>query len=689
MSADIDYKSEDFIILKIIKEGKFGFIAKVKSKINSQIYAMKMIDLSSPGMMGEKPSQEEQILGIYLDNKKKINLKKYYENEFKLIKEMNHENVYKCLSSFKEGDKIYIITEYMDNGNLLDLLYWHKENDIKIEEKKLLKIFFQCIKGLYYLHKNGIMHRSIKLNNIVMDSNDRIKIINLKYATKEKTSKTKIKVGLFTAPEILDGKEYDNKVDIYSLGVIFSSLACFRSKLPRDKNDFKYSDELFNIINNMKEEHPDKRDSIEKIYHKFKSIYNDAMDGCLKCFIHFFKDEELYNDLITLEPLLNDNFPCTKLIMYLAKIYKNNEPEEFQKEFNKASYQFEKKFYGEGFEINGLSPQNCTKIIFSILNKELYQNQKQNNTTESNKDSKTAEEKFNDFYEKNGNFFIDHFFVKFRTFYKCENCIEDYITYSYKGQTFLNLDQEKVEKEPQNIFKVDDKTIEISRKCKKCTDALKQISTKFNDLSNNLIIFFGSGYNTKKLENQLELGKEEIECFDEKEVYELISIITMNNDNGNYIYWNREIEQKKFKKNEGEKKSDGTYVYYEIKEIIKDRKIIGLYYKSKTNNRKKINNNNHVNKVINKSDNNEVKIDNFINNNKSNNCNNNGMNNDFNDNKDFNIINNMNKDNNSNQNNLNNVSGNVNNQNDEIEINDIDDNNKLTHSNVLSGYAMI
>ena len=69
---------------------------------------MKMIDLSSPGMMGEKPSQEEQILGIYLDNKKKINLKKYYENEFKLIKEMNHENVYKCLSSFKEGDKIII-----------------------------------------------------------------------------------------------------------------------------------------------------------------------------------------------------------------------------------------------------------------------------------------------------------------------------------------------------------------------------------------------------------------------------------------------------------------------------------------------------------------------------------------------------------------------------------------------------
>ena len=201
MSANIGNKSEDFIIQKIIKEGNFGFIAKVKSKKNNQIYAMKMIDLSSPGMVKKKSTQEDA------HTIKKVNLKKYYENEIELIKEMNHENLYKCLSSFKEGDKIYIITEYMDNGNLLDLLYWHKENDIKIEEKKLLKIFFQCIKGLYYLHKNGIMHRSIKLNNIVMDSNDRIKIINLKYATKEKNSKTKIKVGLFTAPEILDGEE--------------------------------------------------------------------------------------------------------------------------------------------------------------------------------------------------------------------------------------------------------------------------------------------------------------------------------------------------------------------------------------------------------------------------------------------------------------------------------------------------
>ena len=112
-------------------------------------------------------------------------------------------------------------------------------------------------------------------------------------------------------------------------------------------------------------------------------------------------------------------------------------PVDFQKEFYEILEKFEEKFYEKGFEINDLSPQDCTKIIFSILNEELYQNQEQHNNTESNKDSKTAKEKYNDFYEKTNNFFVDNFFVKFRTSYNCTNCIKDYITYSYKRQTFL------------------------------------------------------------------------------------------------------------------------------------------------------------------------------------------------------------------------------------------------------------
>ena len=123
----IGTKFEDFTILKVLNRGKYGYIAKVKSNIDNNIYAMKRIDL---------------------DLIKLETLKKYYINEFNIISSLNHENVYKALSKFKENNVQYIITEYMDGGNLFDLYQWYKENGINIDEKRLLNIFVQCLKGL-------------------------------------------------------------------------------------------------------------------------------------------------------------------------------------------------------------------------------------------------------------------------------------------------------------------------------------------------------------------------------------------------------------------------------------------------------------------------------------------------------------------------------------------------------------
>ena len=92
----IGTKFEDFTILKVLNRGKYGYIAKVKSNIDNNIYAMKRIDL---------------------DLIKLETLKKYYINEFIIISSLNHENVYKALSKFKENNVQYIITEYMDGGN--------------------------------------------------------------------------------------------------------------------------------------------------------------------------------------------------------------------------------------------------------------------------------------------------------------------------------------------------------------------------------------------------------------------------------------------------------------------------------------------------------------------------------------------------------------------------------------------
>ena len=258
--AEIKTEKGDYILLKVLKRSEYenrhkkkvlyGFVAKVKSKDDNNIYVMKRIDLS------------------LVENGDK---KKYYENELNIIKilDTKSENVYRPVSAFKEKNVIYLITEYIDGQNLSDLFEWHKKNRMEIEEKRLEKIFDQCLRGLNYIHKKGIIHRSIKLDNIVIDSNDKVKIINFKYAIeKSNNDNAKVNIGIFTAPEIKSG-EYNEKVDVYSLGIVFNLLMYFSNKLPN--NNGNYSDYLYQII---KEEIKDitNRPSSQKIYLEYKNI---------------------------------------------------------------------------------------------------------------------------------------------------------------------------------------------------------------------------------------------------------------------------------------------------------------------------------------------------------------------------------------------------------------------------------
>ena len=108
----IGNKFDDFIILKILKkslvkkfekEDIYGYVAKVKSKLNNKIYAMKRIDLSL--LEGET--------------------KKYCENEYEMAKfflENKHKNLYSPVKTFQEKDVIYIITEYID-GKYVEGIY--------------------------------------------------------------------------------------------------------------------------------------------------------------------------------------------------------------------------------------------------------------------------------------------------------------------------------------------------------------------------------------------------------------------------------------------------------------------------------------------------------------------------------------------------------------------------------------
>ena len=134
-------KVDDYEILQVLGEGSFGFVAKAKSRLNHKIYAIKKIDFSS------------------LKNEKSMELS---ENEIITLKNLDYPLITKYYKSIKEENCLYIIMEFMDNGDLGGLIKAHKSLNKPINEEKIMNIFIQAMKSLVFIHSNNLIHRDIK-----------------------------------------------------------------------------------------------------------------------------------------------------------------------------------------------------------------------------------------------------------------------------------------------------------------------------------------------------------------------------------------------------------------------------------------------------------------------------------------------------------------------------------------------
>ena len=318
-------KLNDFIILKKLSEGQFGYVAKVKSKLNNKIYSMKKYN-----------------------NPKNEKFTQLFKKEVIILKKLNNENICKYYGSFEEEDNsLYIITEYMDNGNLFDLLFWHIKKKEKLTEEKLLNIFLQCSKALVYIHEIGLIHQDIKLANFVLDTNEQIKLIDFKTSTIYNNKniftneeirdiiKCKIKCGSgdFRMPNINNLNNIDGRIDVYSLGVTFCSLAYFDTSLPSKDNN-TYSQEIYGLIQKIFQKSINYVPTSLYVYNELKKIYVNKYFRCTgikSCFLSLFSFPDLI-DYITqinenniINKILQDNIKCIKNVI---TNYQNKENKE-------------------------------------------------------------------------------------------------------------------------------------------------------------------------------------------------------------------------------------------------------------------------------------------------------------------------------------------------------------------------
>ena len=411
-------KVDDFEILQVLGQGSYGFIAKVKSLLNHKIYAMKLIDFTNLGQ-------------------KEIEL---CENETKLLSKLNHPLITKYYKSIIDEKKVYIIMEFMDNGDLGGLMKASKELGKPIEEEKMFQIFIQAMKGLSYIHSKKLIHRDIKPENLFISvdgivklgdfgvsasfvdnnkNNENYRNINeyndyksicklnqnsLKNSTLGDVECNQTVVGTppFMSPEMLNELNYGLKTDVYSMGVTFFQL-CFWGfpRIPRESSDGDYifidspiknnkdvySPELINIIQTMIEKDKDKRPNSEQILNslitEFNKKYssNSSIGSVLSC-LYAYEDFTKYLKRPQNTKYITDNsgkMPISYAYLYGINSVNNNTNEDW----NNSLYKIRNSLTNENYRYSGNKEIDARHILSFLLGKMHKELNGKNNTFRS------------------------------------------------------------------------------------------------------------------------------------------------------------------------------------------------------------------------------------------------------------------------------------------------------------------
>lgn len=204
-------------------------IAKLKTVVNNNdpTPLFKIIEKAGQGASGavylaELLTQNNQKVAIKQMDLNVQPRKELIINEILVMKDSQHKNIVNFLDSYLRGNlDLWVIMEYMEGGSLTEVI---ENNEFKLTEKQIATICFETLKGLQHLHNKHIIHRDIKSDNVLLDARGNVKITDFGFCAKltDQRNKRATMVGTpyWMAPEVVKQKEYDEKVDVWSLGIM-------------------------------------------------------------------------------------------------------------------------------------------------------------------------------------------------------------------------------------------------------------------------------------------------------------------------------------------------------------------------------------------------------------------------------------------------------------------------------------
>jgi Protein kinase domain len=188
----------------LIGNGSFGQVLKALNIESGKIFAVKRLYYN--------PSSPPQLQFISAQ-----------EQEMKILQGLKHSHIVKYLGNEKIDDNYCIYVEYLSGGSLSKLIY----KVGPLPETAVKNYTKQILKGLLYLHSNNIIHRDLKSDNILLDSNGKLKLCDFGCSKRyendlnESGLVVSMKGSLpWMAPEVMKQGGYGRKADIWSLGCV-------------------------------------------------------------------------------------------------------------------------------------------------------------------------------------------------------------------------------------------------------------------------------------------------------------------------------------------------------------------------------------------------------------------------------------------------------------------------------------
>lgn len=151
------------------------------------------------------------------------------KTEVGILQKVDHPNVVKYFETYEDPEKIYLVMEYLNGGELLDTITKTKKN----HEALVAEVMERMARALIHIHTLNITHKDIKPDNIMFSSDGTAKLIDfgLSQVTRYQGEKMDVIAGTpyFIAPEVIRG-HYGQECDIWSLGVVMYT--CLTGKFP-------------------------------------------------------------------------------------------------------------------------------------------------------------------------------------------------------------------------------------------------------------------------------------------------------------------------------------------------------------------------------------------------------------------------------------------------------------------------